>query len=293
MKHLVQRKQPRFALRAVGRLPRGMRRRLLHRASLGKWPNVRNPETYAEVASAQLLKGHDLLTIVAGDKDMSKTYVRGLVPELRTPRTRWLGTNPAALPDSALEGAWAAKLNAGSGAAVAGVGAEDRAQLESFISTWSIDEAAHIFGSDYYNSARGGIIVEDFLDGLNDRPVELRFFCFDGRCELVHIYQYDEAGTRLTGYLDREGAAKDMTRSVNGKLMQVTADLSSVPSSFSRAREAAEQLAAAFPHVRVDLYVIGEELWFGELTPFPNGGLVEFVPKSVDIHMANLWRSAL
>lgn len=37
------------------------------------------------------------------------------------------------------------KLNAGSGAASAGVGAEDRQHLEDFILSWATDEAAHVF----------------------------------------------------------------------------------------------------------------------------------------------------
>lgn len=293
MKYLVQRKQPKFALRVLGKLPRSLRRRLLHRVALGSGPNLHRPKTYADVASGQLLQEPDLLTIIAGDKDASKSYAAGLVPELNIPRTRWLGTDPATLPDSALRGRWAAKLNAGSGAAVAGDGIEDRRELEDFINSWSKDEAAKIFGITYYDYARGGIILEDFLELSDRRPLELRFFCFGGRVELVHVYQFDERGTRLNGYVDRDGERLDVSRRVTRKLLSITADVSRTPLQFERAREVAEKLADSFAHVRVDLYVVDDDLWFGELTPYPNGGLVTFEPPEFDAHLATLWRRFL
>lgn len=76
MKYLVRRKRPRLALRVVGRLPLTIRRHLLHRATVGEWPNVRDPKSYADLSTALLLGENDLLTVIAGDKDASKTFVR-------------------------------------------------------------------------------------------------------------------------------------------------------------------------------------------------------------------------
>ena len=42
--------------------------------------------------------------------------------------------------------------------------------------------------------------------------------------------------------------------------------------------EVAETLGAAFDFVRVDLYDVGGEVWFSELTPYPGGGLDRFDP---------------
>lgn len=293
MKYLVRRKRPRPVLRVVGRLPKAIRRRLLHRATVGEWPNVRNPQSYADIGTALLLGQHDLLTVIAGDKDASKTFVRGLTDDVKIPRTRWLGTDPSMIPDEALEGTWVAKLNAGSGAAIAGEGAQDRPALEDFVHSWSVDEAASIYCSTYYAQARGGIIVEDFLDTLDARPVEVRFYCFGGRAEAVQVFQFDEHGHRTDGFLDREGLATDITKRVRGRSTPITADLSQTPNHFERSRRVAEVLAAPFAHVRVDLYVVGDDLWFGELTPFPSAGLVSFEPAWHDARFAALWRQAL
>src|SRR5699024_8163836 len=133
------------------------------------------------------------------------TYVRGLTHELKVPSTRWIGTEPQSLPNTALDGRWVAKLNAGSGPAVAGEGVGDRSGIEEFIKQWSRDTAAKIFCSNYYDHARPGVIIEDYIDGLNSRPTELRFFCFGGRVELVQEYQFDSDGKLTDGYRDRDG----------------------------------------------------------------------------------------
>lgn len=293
MKYLVQRKRPRRALRIVGRLPKAVRRRLLHRASLGEWPKVRSPQSYADVGTALLLGKHDLLVVIAGDKDASKTFVRGLTDQVKVPRTRWLGTDPSTIPDSALEGRWAAKLNAGSGAASAGEGPEDRRQLEDFVRSWSSDEAASIFCSSYYEDARPGVVIEDYIDGLAGRPTEIKFYCFGGLVEFALVYQYDQDGERVSGYVGRDGRPKEISKVVNGRVETMAADVSGPPTQFLSAIEAAEKLAGSFAHVRVDLYVVGEELWFGELTPYPNAALVRFEPQWYDHHLANLWLQSL
>lgn len=293
MKYLVQRKRPRLALRAVGLLPLAVRRRLLHRATVGEWPNTRDPQCYADLTTALLLGKNDLLTVIAADKDASKTFVRGLSDDVKVPRTRWLGTDPTTIPDSALEGRWVAKINAGSGAAAVGEGPGDRPELEEFIRSWRSDEAASIFGSTYYEQARHGIIIEDYLDALDVRPIELRFYCFGGRAEAIQVFQFDGDGQRTEGFLDRDGHATNITKRVRNRIIPITADLSRVPEHFVEARGAAEVLAQSFAHVRVDLYVVGHDLWFGELTPFPSSGLVRFEPASYDAHLTTIWREAL
>lgn len=160
MEILRRRNRPNFWLRLVGYAPLGIRRRLLHLVALRSWPRVRSPRSYADVATSLLLADHDLPTLIAGDKDAAKTYVRGLSGDVRTPLSRWLGKDADSIPEASLSGLWVAKLNAGSGAAVLGRGPEDLAGLKSFIGSWVSDEAAEIFGSTYYRQARQGIIIE-------------------------------------------------------------------------------------------------------------------------------------
>lgn len=50
------------------------------------------------------------------------------------------------------------------------------------------------------------------------------------------------------------------------------------PENFEEMLEIASKLSKGIPHVRVDLYNINGEIYFGELTFFHNSGLVPFEP---------------
>ncbi len=52
--------------------------------------------------------------------------------------------------------------------------------------------------------------------------------------------------------------------------------------------DVAAKLAAQFPFVRVDLYSIGNRIYFGELTFTPGSGLVRFNPKSADLELGKI-----
>jgi hypothetical protein len=53
------------------------------------------------------------------------------------------------------------------------------------------------------------------------------------------------------------------------------------------------RLAADFPFVRVDLYVAGGRVYFGELTFTPGSGIVDFTPKKTgDREFARILRLA-
>ena len=49
-----------------------------------------------------------------------------------------------------------------------------------------------------------------------------------------------------------------------------------------------EKLAERFPFVRTDFYIIGGEIFFGELTFFHGNGMEKFSPKMWDKKLGNL-----
>jgi hypothetical protein len=54
-------------------------------------------------------------------------------------------------------------------------------------------------------------------------------------------------------------------------------------------RAVAEQLAAGFDFVRVDLYALGQRMVVGELTHYPTGGNKSFDPPEWDARLGALW----
>ncbi|MBO7525401.1 MAG: hypothetical protein J6T42_01205, partial [Clostridia bacterium] len=44
----------------------------------------------------------------------------------------------------------------------------------------------------------------------------------------------------------------------------------------------AEKLAEGFPHIRVDLYLVNDRIYFGEMTFFAGSGFTKFEPEKWD-----------
>ena len=55
--------------------------------------------------------------------------------------------------------------------------------------------------------------------------------------------------------------------------------------------ELAEILAGGVDFVRVDLYLIGEQIYFSEITNFPLGGFIEFIPDTFNKQVSSYYQS--
>lgn len=55
-------------------------------------------------------------------------------------------------------------------------------------------------------------------------------------------------------------------------------------------KELAVRLAAGWDFMRVDFYSVADEVWFGEFSPYPGGGMMRFKPSSFDDVIGSWWR---
>lgn len=59
------------------------------------------------------------------------------------------------------------------------------------------------------------------------------------------------------------------------------------PENYEQMVQWAEQLAAPFPEVRVDLYNLHGQIYFGELTFYDGSGYMQFSPDAFDFEMGS------
>jgi len=134
-------------------------------------------------------------------------------------------------------------------------------------------------GEMYYNSIKPRVLAEPFLPpddwGLTGSPVDYKIWCFDGRpysvwaCygrtkdfTYVNIYDLDwnvhpEVSVFNEHYRDGKGAVPR-------------------PACLDEMLKAAASLSEGFPEVRVDFYISGGKLYFGELTFATLQGKIDF-----------------
>jgi hypothetical protein len=61
------------------------------------------------------------------------------------------------------------------------------------------------------------------------------------------------------------------------------------PGNLQQMIELAQILGREVDFVRVDLYSVGEKIYFGEMTPTPGGGMSHFEPERMNEWLGSLW----
>jgi hypothetical protein len=120
-------------------------------------------------------------------------------------------------------------------------------------------------------------------------PADYKVFVLNGRAHFVQLFV--GRGTRLRrAMLDRDWNLMPVWRGVRpGSRPEVigAGDVPGRPERLTDLLEATERLAAPFPFVRVDAYLIGSDIYFGEMTFMPAGCYVSFEPRSFDRHLGS------
>lgn len=155
----------------------------------------------------------------------------------------------------------------------------DEEQVIETARKWFKQDYYKRFAEMQYKDVKPCIIVEKYLGTESgELPVDYKFYCMNGKASSVMVCVDRKDGQHPKFFfLDREWNKLPYT-----KERFLYPDLViEKPKMIDQAFDLAEKLSKNFPFVRVDLYIIGEKIYFGELTFTPAAGLdsdFKFVP---------------
>jgi len=128
-----------------------------------------------------------------------------------------------------------------------------------------------------YKDIEPRVIVEKLLvDEKGNIPNDYKFFCMNGKVELIQVDSNRFDTHRKTLY------SKDWIKQ-NFEFNFPIGDNIPKPISLKKMIKLAEILSQGFIFVRVDFYTIKDKVYFGELTLHPAGGFGWFNPKKQDL----------
>ena len=131
-----------------------------------------------------------------------------------------------------------------------------------------------------YKNVKPRIIAEKYMvDESGYELKDYKFFCFDGRVEALFIASDRGSATEETkfDFFDAEFNHLPFTNGHPNAQRAIPK-----PVGFEKMKELAAQLSVGYPHLRVDLYDINGQIYFGELTFYHWSGFVPFVPREWD-----------
>jgi hypothetical protein len=211
-----------------------------------------------------------------------KEYVRD-IPGLLVPRTLWVGDNVQELENAELPENWVLKPNHRSGVVYFGHGRPDIASLMSTTKEWSRSAQSEDYYEWAYSKARPVLLVEELLGEPGSPPADYKFFVFAGEVATVQV----DVGRR-TMHQSRRFYRSDWSP-LEVLYYRPLAPIETAPVNLEEMNSVAKAIGHPFDFMRVDLYSINGATVFGEMTPYPGGGLDRFVPRSFDFELGKRW----
>lgn len=159
----------------------------------------------------------------------------------------------------------------------------DHAALRDFFES-RLKMNPYVLGREYpYKNVKPRIMAEKFMipDGESDIN-DYKFFCFNGKPEILFVATERNEDCKFDFY-DMEFNHLDIVNihPQSGKIIEK-------PKKFEEMKALASKLSENMKFVRIDLYEIAGEIYFGEFTFFHAGGFWPLTPDEWEYKMGEL-----
>lgn len=252
--------------------------------SMGKRLNLNNPSTFTEKIQWLKLYNRRPEYHLWVDKYEVKKYVASVVGERYLIPTlgvwdRFKDINVDSLPDQFI-----LKSTHGSHASVIcrNKAEFDRQGAERLFDKMQRTSPYKIFREWAYKDVKPRIIAEQLMVNGNDEELtDYKFFCFNGEVKYCQVIK-DRSGSETIDFFDTEWNHQEFVgltlKGKNGRPITNSEVPIKKPSVYDEMIAVARKLAANQPFVRIDLYEINGQVYFGEITFYPAAGLGAFEP---------------
>lgn len=131
-----------------------------------------------------------------------------------------------------------------------------------------------------YKNVKPRIIIEEFLESSDNKlPIDYKFSCFNGKVDNVMLCLGRGEGNTKFYFFNKQW--KLLRYNITGKNAPEDFTLPK-PKMMDKMFEIAEILSENLPYVRVDLYCENDQIYFGELTFYPDCGFDANLLKETD-----------
>ena len=256
---------------------------MMFRYRMGYKLDWESPKTYSEKLQWLKLYDHNPSYTRLVDKYEVKEYVSQLIGERYVAKTLGVWDSPEEIVFSTLPQRFVLKTTHGGGNSGVIICKDKNAldEAKTRQTLWSsMRQDLYRDSREWpYKNVKRRIIAEEFLEDQETGELrDYKFFCFDGKVKALFVAT--ERQTRkepFFNFFDRDYHSLDLKQ---GHPRAET--LPAKPALFEEMVALAEELSKNMPHVRVDLYQVNGQIYFGEFTFYHFGGMVHFEPESWD-----------
>lgn len=259
--------------------------KLFYRIKTGKRLNLKDPKTFTEKLQFLKLYNRKPEYTIMVDKIKVKDYVANLIGEKYIIPTYGIWNKPEDIDIDKLPEKFVLKCNHNSGTIIV---CKDKSlfDLEYSIKILSkgLNDNYYLQGREWpYKNVDRKIFAEQYMQDENDDYLtDYKYFCFNGEPYMMYVSK-DRSHNATTDFFDMNYNLLDLRmKDPNSECPPQK------PVHFEEMKELARKLSKGHPHIRVDFYVINNQIYFGELTFFHNSGFGPITPLEWDYKLGSM-----
>lgn len=253
----------------------------------GHYLDLNNLNTFNEKLQWLKLYYHDSLMTKCADKYLVREYVREKIGEKYLIPLIAVYDNASDIDFDKLPSQFVLKVNWGSGQNII---CKDKSKLDiedtiNRLKEWMRLEANHYYSCFEwcYKYIEPKIICEKYIEQMDGNLIDYKMFCFDGNVAYIDVHVFRHTTNHSRCFYSVDWVRQDATI----KFPLYKEDLER-PKVLDELIEISNILSGPFPHVRVDFYIIEENIYFGEMTFYNGAGYDYFIPYEWDYKFGEL-----
>lgn len=272
---------------------REVKRRLVESAfaeNMGRPPDLDAPQTFNEKIQWRKLYDRRPVWVALVDKLRVRDWVRERIGDRFLIPLLHVTDSPADLPFDRLDSPYILKPTHKSQVVFPvrdpdALGTDRRRRIVELLH-WHLHEPYAVRFVEWpYWEVEPKILVEQLLlDDNGKLPRDYKIHCFDGEPAFVQVHagRFTEEHTRST--YDTEWNKIELATDAYPDGPELDP-----PPALELLLEVAAALSEGLDYVRVDLYDVHGQIFFGEMTPYQASGLTRFSPEGWDRRWGRLW----
>ena len=254
---------------------------------LGYRPNLRNPKSFNEKIIWKKKNIINPLITLTSDKHLVRSYVKKklgkkakkiLIPLI------YVTKKPNSIPFNLLPDNFIIKANHSSGRnIIIKNGKFNRKEIEKKCKNWLKENYGLKKMELGYKNINRKIIIEKLItDEHGNIPKDFKFYVFNGVCKLIHVDFNRFKSQERSFYTNNWEYLNISLKYRKGPNIER-------PQKLEKMIQIVEKLSEEFSFARVDLYLLKNKIYFGEITHYPGSGTKQFNPKEFDFILGEYW----
>ncbi len=242
----------------------------------GKRLNLDHPSTFAEKINWLKLHDRDERIVLCADKFLVRDFVSKTIGNQYLIPLIGVWDKAKDVDVSALPNQFVLKPNNSSGRVFIckDKSSVDISKIKKTLAIWEKENLTKITGEWVYERIPFKIVCEKFLE---DDIVDYKMYYANGDFIATQVIT-DRKSCKRFAYMDKEWNLLNIRR----KGVELPNEIPLKPQKYDTMIKIADKLSKEFVFCRVDLYVVNEEVYFGELSFYPNNGFVCYETEEMD-----------